>query len=146
MHWHSKSDIWWQSWNGKSEALSRSCPSNVLQDILGDNSLNRASFKNLNLPFFLLMVHRCKKCSDISEVTYGGRAEIEKVKNDRASDLPFQLCHHSPLLKIFNVIEFFKSMDRISLSQIFKWWFISWITYKEVADFVVLCLIHSTYP
>ena len=34
-----------------SPRTSSSCASNVLQDILGDNSGNRASFKNLNAPF-----------------------------------------------------------------------------------------------
>ncbi len=33
---------------------------------------------------FWPIVHRCKNCSHISEVTSGGRAEIEDVKNDRA--------------------------------------------------------------
>ncbi len=42
---------------------------------------------------FLPMVHRCKKCSHISEVTSGGRGEIENVKNDIASDLSFEFCH-----------------------------------------------------
>ena len=30
---------------------------------------------------------RCKKCSDMSEVSSGGRAENENVKNERLSDL-----------------------------------------------------------
>ena len=59
-----------------------------LMDILGDNSTIRTSFKNLNVrPFYLPMVHRYKKCSDILEVTSGDRAEIENVKNDRASSI-----------------------------------------------------------
>ncbi len=37
------------------------------------------------------MVHRCKKCGDISEVTSGGRAEVESVKNCRPLDLQFHL-------------------------------------------------------
>ena len=32
--------------------------------------------------YFVKSVHRCKKYSQISEVTSGGRAEIENVKND----------------------------------------------------------------
>ncbi len=51
-----------------SSKMSRCCPSNVLQDILGDNSVNRACFKNLNI-VFLPIVHRCKKCSNISSVS-----------------------------------------------------------------------------
>ena len=49
--------------------------------------------------FFLPMVHRCKKCSDISEMTSGGRAEIENIKNDEHSDLPFYLYQQMLLLK-----------------------------------------------
>ena len=37
------------------------------------------------------MVHRCKKCGDISDVTSGGIAEIENVKNDRPSGFHFHL-------------------------------------------------------
>ncbi len=32
------------------------------------------------------MVYRYLNCSDISEVTSGGRAEIENVENDKVSD------------------------------------------------------------
>ena len=42
-------------------------------------------------PTFWPMVHRWKKYSEISEVTSGGGAEIENVKNDRLSDLHFHL-------------------------------------------------------
>ncbi len=45
------------------------------------------------------MGHRCKKCSDIPEVTSGGRAEIEKVKNDKLSDLQVHLRQQMLLLK-----------------------------------------------
>ncbi len=37
------------------------------------------------------MVHRYKKWSDILNVTSGGRAEIENVKNDQSVDLQFHL-------------------------------------------------------
>ncbi len=42
--------------------------------------------------FFWLMVHRCKKCSDIVKVTSGGRAENENVKNDKLPDMQSHLC------------------------------------------------------
>ena len=45
------------------------------------------------------MVHRCEKCDDISELTSGGRAEIENVKNDRPSDLQLNLRQQILLLK-----------------------------------------------
>ncbi len=47
------------------------------------------------------MVHRCKKGNDISEVTSGGRAEIENVKNDRPSDLQSDLRQQMLLLKCY---------------------------------------------
>ncbi len=43
------------------------------------------------------MVHTCKKCSDISEVTSGGRAEIENVKIDKPSESQYHL-HQRMLL------------------------------------------------
>ncbi len=45
------------------------------------------------------MVHRYKKCSDIPEVTSGGRAENENVKNDKVSDLYFHLRQQMLFLK-----------------------------------------------
>ncbi len=33
--------------------MPRRCPSNVLQDILGDNSIKRACFKNLNVAILI---------------------------------------------------------------------------------------------
>ncbi len=73
-----------------------------LLDILTCNSADIPSFQNLTKPFGPTL-HRCKKCSDISETTSGGRAEIENLKNDRTSDLQFHLrqqmlllnCQHS---------------------------------------------------
>ncbi len=53
---------------------------------MGDNSIKRVCFKNLNI-VFLPMVHRYKMCSDILKVTSGGKAEIENVKNDKSSIL-----------------------------------------------------------
>ncbi len=79
-----------------SSKMLRPCPSNVLQDVLGDNSINRA-LKNLNVLFWPI-VCRYKKCSDISDVTSGGRAEINNVKNYRPSDFHFQLCQQRSLL------------------------------------------------
>ena len=48
------------------------------------------------------MVHRCKKCSDISEVTSGGRAEIENMKNYRLSDMQLHLHYQMLLLKYYH--------------------------------------------
>ncbi len=42
-----------------SPRMSWSCPSNVLQDILGDNSIEH--LLKIWMSFFLPMVHRCKK-------------------------------------------------------------------------------------
>ena len=66
--------------------------------ILLDKTVNTQHIKNLNDTFWP-MVHRCKKCSDISEVTSSGTAEIENVKNDRPSDLQCLLCQQMLLLK-----------------------------------------------
>ena len=45
------------------------------------------------------MVHRCKKCRHISEVTSGGRAEIENMKNDSPSDWQANLLQQMLLIK-----------------------------------------------
>ncbi len=47
------------------------------------------------------MFHRCKKCGNISEVTSGGRAKIENMKNDRPSDLQLHLHQQMLLLKCY---------------------------------------------
>ncbi len=58
------------------------------------------------------MLHRCKKCSDISEVTSGGRAEIENVKNDRPSDVHFHLCQQMLLLKCHCVSSMYGALGK----------------------------------
>ncbi len=87
------------------------------------------------------MVHRCKKYSDISEVTSGGRAEIENVKNDRPSDLHFNLRQQMLLVTAFNT-----SMERWAKSPLFGFgkWFISQITGQN-ADFCYFCFINIRY-
>ena len=45
------------------------------------------------------MVDRCKKSSDISEDTSGGKAEIENVDNYRPSDMQFHLHRQILFLK-----------------------------------------------
>ncbi len=80
---------------------------------------------------FLPMVHRYKKCSDISEVTFGGRGEIENVKNDRLSDLHFHLRQQMLLLKCHCTFYMYGALDKKAFCRISKMWFItmiSWIT------------------
>ncbi len=75
-----------------SSKMSRRCPSSVLQDILGDNSIKKAKHvSKIWTKLFWPMVHRYKMCSNILKVTSGGRAEIENVENDQPSDLQFHL-------------------------------------------------------
>ncbi len=61
-------------------------------DIQGCNSANKPSFQNPTKSLFA-------QCSIDGEVTSGGRAEIEIVKNNMPSDLPFHLPQQMLLLK-----------------------------------------------
>ena len=79
-------------------------------DILLDKTANTQSFKNLNVIFWP-MFHRCKKCGDISELTSGGRAEIENVKNDRPSDLQLYLHQQILLLKCHCTFYIYETLD-----------------------------------
>ncbi len=71
------------------------------------------------------MVHRCKKCSEISEVTSGGRAEIENVKNDRPSDLQSHLRQQMLLLKCHCTFSIYGALGKKAFCRILKRWFIS---------------------
>ncbi len=78
------------------------------------------------------MVHRSKKCSDISEVTPGGSAEIENVKNDRPSDLHFHLRQQMLLLKCHHTFYIYGVLGKKAFSRILKRWSISWIRGQNV--------------
>ena len=69
-----------------------------LLDLLAHNSANKPQLKNLTNTF-CPTVHRCNKCSDISEVTSGNRAEIANLKVCHFSHFQFQVCHQRSLLK-----------------------------------------------
>ncbi len=104
------------------------------QDIL---NYNVCTFSLIKLPVHDLskiwtylywpMVHRCKKCDDISKLTSGGRAEIKNVKSDRPSDLHFNLCQHMLLLKCYYGV-----FGKKASCWILKILFISWITGQSV--------------
>ena len=58
--------------------------------------------------------------SIISEVTSGGRAEIENVKNDRPLDLQFQLCYQRSLLKCPNTFYMYGLLGKNVLARFLK--------------------------
>ncbi len=78
------------------------------------------------------MFHTYKKCSNISEVTSGGRAEIENVKNDRPSDSQFYLRQQMLLLKCHCTFPIYGVLGKKAFRQNLKRWFISWITGQNV--------------
>ncbi len=82
--------------------------------------------------FFSPMVHRCKKCGDISKVTSGRRAEIENVKYDRPSDLHFHLRQQMLLLKCDCIFSMYGGLGKKAFFWILKRWFISRITSQNV--------------
>ncbi len=71
------------------------------------------------------MVHRCEKCGDISEVTSGGRAEVENVKNDRPSDLQFHLHQQMLLLRCYCIFYIYGALGKKAFCRILKRLFIS---------------------
>ncbi len=91
------------------------------------------------------MVHRCKKYSDISKVTYGGRGEIDHVKNDRLSnsDLHFHLRQQMLLLKYHHTFYIYGAMGKKAFCQILKRWFISWITSLNVQRLQIFAILAS---
>ncbi len=78
------------------------------------------------------MVHRYKKCSDISEVTSGGRAEIENVENDMVSELPFHPRQQMLLLKYHCTFYICEALGKKAFCRILKRLFISGITGQNV--------------
>ena len=73
------------------------------------------------------MLYRCKKCSDISEVTSGDRAEIENVKIDRPSDWHAHLPQQMLLLKCHRTFYIYGPLDRKAFCRNLERCFISWI-------------------
>ena len=89
------------------------------------------------------MVHRCKKCSDPSEVTSGGTAEIENVKNDRPSDLEFHLRQQMLLLKSHRTFYIYGALGKKAFCQSLKNWVISWIIAQNVQKLLILAVFAS---
>ena len=81
---------------------------------------------------FWPMVIRYKKCSDISELTSGGRAEIEIVENDKGSDLQFDLCKQMLLLNYNCTFCICGALGKKAFCRILKRLFISGITGQNV--------------
>ncbi len=71
------------------------------------------------------MVCRYKKCSKVSEVTSGGRAEIENVKNDRPSDLQFHLCQQMLPLKCHYTFYIYVALGKKAFCRTLKRWYIT---------------------
>ncbi len=78
------------------------------------------------------MVRRYKKCSDISKVTSGGRAEIENVENDKVPDLQFHLCQQMLLLKYHCTFYMYGALGKNAFCRILKRLFINGITGQNV--------------
>ncbi len=93
--------------------------------------------------FFWLMVHRCKKCSDISEVTSGGRAEIENMKNDRPSGWQANLRQQMLLIKYHWTFYIYGPLGRKAFCWILKICFISWITSLNVQKLQIFAIFAS---
>ncbi len=89
------------------------------------------------------MVHWCKKCSDISEVTSGGRAEIENVKNDTPSDMQFHLCQQMLFLKYHCAFYIYEALGKKAFCRNLKRWFTSWITGQNVQKLQILLFFAS---
>ncbi len=103
---------------------------------------NTQHIKNWMILFWP-MVHRCKKCSDISEVTSGGRAEIENVKNDRPSNWHVHLRQQMLLLKCHCTFYIYGPLGRKAFCQILKRCFISWITSLNVQKLQIFAIFAS---
>ena len=56
----------------------------------------------------------------ISEVTSGGRVEIENVKNDRPSDVHFHLRQQMLLLKCHCTFSIYGALGKMALCQILR--------------------------
>ena len=90
------------------------------------------------------MVHRFKKCIEISEVTSGGGAEIENVKNDMPSDLPFHLRQQMLLLKSHCTFYIYGALGKKAFCWILKRWFISRITGQNIQKLQILLFFASS--
>ena len=87
------------------------------------------------------MVQRCKKCGNISEVTSGGRGEIENLKNDKHSELQFHLRLQMLLLKCHCTFSIYGALGKMAFCRILKRWLLSWITsqnFQRLKVFVIL--------
>ncbi len=89
------------------------------------------------------MVHRYKKCSDISEVTSGGTAENENVENDKVSDLQFHLRQQMLFLKYHFTFYIYGALGKKSFCRILKRLFISGIKMSRDSK---NSIIPSKYP
>ena len=85
---------------------------------------------NWMTPFWPI-VHRCKKCSDISEVTSGGRAELKMWK---MTGWHVHLCQHMLLLKCHCTFYIYGTLGRESFC------FISWITALNVQKLQIFAI------
>ena len=89
------------------------------------------------------MVHRCKKCSEISEVTSGGGGEIEYVKNDMPPGFQFHLRQQMLLLKSHCTFYIYGALGKKVFCRILKRWFISRITGQNVQKSQILLFFAS---
>ena len=105
-------------------------------------------------PLFVLMVIRCKKCSDISEVTAGADTQLElklthnwnwKCAKWHPSD-KFAFSALPPEVTYEMSQHFLKlcTVGQKSFCQIFKTWFISWIIGQNVQK-LLICAAFPPY-
>ena len=119
MQWHFKSSICWWRWKCKSEDLSFS-------------------------HFQLCHQRSLLKCH-IIKVTFGGRAEIENVKNDQPSDFQSHLRKQVPLQKSHYTFYICGALGKKVFCRILKRWFIGWIIAKMSRGYRFLLLWHHSY-
>ena len=121
-------------------------PKGHLKDCVCTLCLIKFLIHNLSkiwMTFFWPMVHRCEKCIDISEVTSGGRAETENVKNDMPSYLQFHLCQQMLLLKCQCTFCIYGALGKRALCRISKRWFTTWIAGQNVQKLQILLFFAS---
>ncbi len=70
------------------------------------------------------MVHRCKKCYDISEVASVGGAEIANLKACHFSHFQFLLCHQRSLLRCHYIFYIYGVLGNKAFCRSLKRWFI----------------------
>ena len=113
------------------------CPEEHLKDGVWTFCLIKQLLHNLSKIWTYLfwpMVHWCKKCVDISKVTYGGRAKIENVKNDMLSDLHFNLRQQMLFLICYLNFYIYGALGKKAFCRILKRLFITWITGHTVQN------------